>query len=146
MTCTPLCIGSPPHTWRILCRFFLYCLLQGITSTHVENTQALSDIPYGKGDHLHTRGEYYLKLVKKRTCEGSPPHTWRILHSKLSAATTVRITSTHVENTNTMTTIPYVERDHLHIRGEYAKRGEITDQKMGSPPHTWRIRQLRKSR
>ena len=33
-------------------------------------------------------------------------------------------------------------QDHLHIRGEYAKKRYKLQSKLGSPPHTWRIHQI----
>ena len=50
-----------------------------------------------------------------------------------------RITSTYVENTNIDCIKNIINRDHLHIRGEYPSRRRFQRSKRGSPPHTWRI-------
>ena len=71
---------------------------------------------------------------------GSPPHTWRILSSIGSAIMTARITSTYVENTVRHNDRLDALRDHLHIRGEYKKIMVQVRLIVGSPPHTWRIR------
>ena len=75
-----------------------------ITSTHVENTLRGETNIADDGDHLHTRGEYRLVVMMIRFCLGSPPHTWRILTVLKFTTIHPRITSTHVENTNKVTT------------------------------------------
>ena len=70
---------------------------------------------------------------------GSPPHTWRIQELIGSCHSTVRITSTYVENTHGVQFSNLFVKDHLHIRGEYHTLQNHQHQKLGSPPHTWRI-------
>ncbi len=53
----------------------------------------------------------------------------------------VRITSTYVENTAHDNESEAYDEDHLHIRGEYPFRFDLSQQITGSPPHTWRIRE-----
>mgnify|MGYP005794023305 CR=1 FL=1 len=77
-------------------------------------------------------------------CTGSPPHTWRIPTVAAENNSSGGITSTHVENTHRLSSREPINKDHLHTRGEYKKRGEVIDQKMGSPPHTWRIQRFSK--
>ncbi len=119
MTCTPLCIGSPPHTWRILLLWMQPEHLMRITSTHVENTIS-----------------YPFRIISPM---GSPPHTWRILHCINCLFDSTRITSTHVENTMKFTSYRPNDRDHLHTRGEYRTIFATACFESGSPPHTWRI-------
>ena len=78
-------LGSPPHTWRILQTSWESWSPFGITSTHVENTNAIPCFCSLVKDHLHTRGEYRA--------------------SELEANTQTRITSTHVENTKQRTRV-----------------------------------------
>ena len=71
---------------------------------------------------------------------GSPPHTWRIQHKLNSLARPRGITSTYVENTLLFCFLVNVNKDHLHIRGEYQRSAASFRCSLGSPPHTWRIR------
>ena len=92
-------LGSPPHTWRILFSKVDEDSAIRITSTHVENTIIAFRYVSIVWDHLHTRGEYLASKFIKLLEMGSPPHTWRILFSKVDEDSAIRITSTHVENT-----------------------------------------------
>ena len=116
-------IGSPPHTWRILA-------LNMYDRVNVE-------------DHLHIRGEYGRNSFDSKHDLGSPPHTWRILESGRSSNLKFRITSTYVENTINALVTEKISWDHLHIRGEYLTSGYFMNLLRGSPPHTWRILQLK---
>ena len=49
-----------------------------------------------------------------------------------------RITSTYVEKTYFLTLLPYLAKDHLHIRGENRLLVQVLLCGVGSPPHTWR--------
>ena len=91
--------GSPPHTWRILKIGAKADLSSGITSTYVENTSSSLTIKAFFRDHLHIRGEYPSSWGILSLGLGSPPHTWRILKPRLKNWCIVRITSTYVENT-----------------------------------------------
>ena len=70
--------GSPPHTWRIPKSWAGKVITGRITSTYVENTEHLKDVPSERQDHLHIRGEYLAALYSSVFGSGSPPHTWRI--------------------------------------------------------------------
>ena len=119
LTCRTPETGSPPHTWRILWICDIINRNFRITSTYVENTVRLIKPGAFPEDHLHIRGEYHLACPFHCSSPGSPPHTWRI-QTLISAGTDqTRITSTYVENTLTMEKTVDLERDHLHIRGEY---------------------------
>ena len=113
-------LGSPPHTWRIPIITCDNWKSWRITSTHVENTDMVSQWTGLLMDHLHTRGEYNKPGYLHQPSCGSPPHTWRILEETEAGLNLTGITSTHVENTLI---------GHANF--------EIT---RGSPPHTWRIR------
>ena len=52
----------------------------------------------------------------------------------------IRITSTYVENTIGFLNDNSFVWDHLHIRGEYSELWWKIELRIGSPPHTWRIR------
>ena len=132
-------IGSPPHTWRILNSVWSSSILQGITSTYVENTLKPFEKFQWIQDHLHIRGEYVKVLAQLLAVAGSPPHTWRILKYRKWLATQIRITSTYVENTILCLLEFEHWQDHLHIRGEYFFCVIVFVQNLGSPPHTWRI-------
>ena len=134
-------MGSPPHTWRILTSMLAEKDSERITSTHVENTACLLRYENLYWDHLHTRGEYPETEIRTDRRWGSPPHTWRILQMKEMCLKTLRITSTHVENTLKSGLITKSNRDHLHTRGEYLNRFWCVITNPGSPPHTWRIQQ-----
>ena len=112
-------MGSPPHTWRILCIVISMDIHMRITSTYVENTQCIPFSLPRFEDHLHIRGEYSALL----------PPTVKAL----------RITSTYVENTCCRINDYGFNRDHLHIRGEYQSQKLLISIWLGSPPHTWRI-------
>ena len=131
--------GSPPHTWRILHILDYEGRNIGITSTYVENTSWVKRQFQPHGDHLHIRGEYTGILGTLGASKGSPPHTWRIRKIDSFVALRNRITSTYVENTFLQAARATNEEDHLHIRGEYFHFLGIAPQKLGSPPHTWRI-------
>ena len=90
-------------------------------------------------DHLHIRGEYTWKQVFILIIIGSPPHTWRIRHSKKFYHGRSGITSTYVENTHNIPKMVGDLEDHLHIRGEYSPMLYHEPFLLGSPPHTWRI-------
>ena len=70
---------------------------------------------------------------------GSSPHTWRILELRQPLEMPIRIISTYVENTRTLSGLGKSSRDHLHIRGEYIRVLKPTGTLLGSSPHTWRI-------
>ena len=50
--------GSPPHTWRIHSQSRPWLAQLRITSTYVENTNAIHYADGTVQDHLHIRGEY----------------------------------------------------------------------------------------
>ena len=54
------------------------------------------------------------------------------------------ITSTYVENTFSILRHNGLDKDHLHIRGEYYFLQKIGSGNKGSPPHTWRIPESKK--
>ena len=54
------------------------------------------------------------------SCIGSPPHTWRIPTARKTCRPASGITSTYVENTVFHAASLSDNKDHLHIRGEYA--------------------------
>ena len=54
----------------------------------------------------------------------------------------LRTTSTYVENTSRWYPSKCWSVDHLHIRGEYTIPTSSAVNKVGSPPHTWRIREI----
>ena len=127
--------GSPPHTWRKLCKSFIACITARITSTYVEKTTACKLEHQVLQDHLHIRGEnkFIITIVfsnkgsPPHTCRkqeficitlGSPPHTWRKLIQSSVFLQTCRITSTYVEKTQDRFSTLLVSQDHLHIRGE----------------------------
>ena len=133
-------IGSPPHTWRIPLSTYLPDDDLRITSTYVENTTNPRPAGGGQEDHLHIRGEYPALVVPTFLLLGSPPHTWRILEGGNVFKDEWGITSTYVENTRSCRLCQLNHWDHLHIRGEYPTDIFCVHQVIGSPPHTWRIR------
>ena len=136
---SPFCVGSPPHTWRIL-EFLLSPLLEvRITSTHVENTIFVRCKGFNYWDHLHIRGEYTISFTNNFPAIGSPPHVWRISLPYFSVTICKRITSTCVENTDRHFVNSFWHGDHLHMCGEYWDEGQQFQQRIGSPPHVWRI-------
>ena len=114
-------VGSPPHTWRIHQIPKGNETRVGITSTYVENTCFAKGRRSSSKDHLHIRGEYYMKRHPSYVAKGSPPHTWRIQYGCQHQAKDSRITSTYVENTHNQFWRLACCQDHLHIRGEYNK-------------------------
>ncbi len=112
-------MGSPPHSWRILCLYRQKVVRLRITSTLVENTIFYIDQSNKCWDHLHTRGEYCHHLHAKSALEGSPPHSWRILTKQQPNRLILGITSTLVENTFQENNLHLNDQDHLHTRGEY---------------------------
>ena len=52
------CLGSSPHTWRILLDVLFLDSKLRIISTYVENTVSTRSIVRWSKDHLHIRGEY----------------------------------------------------------------------------------------
>ncbi len=78
---TQASLGSPPHTWRILCHHRSSPYGLRITSTYVENTGIIQLRLAKTWDHLHIRGEYLGMASLNSLASGSPPHTWRILAS-----------------------------------------------------------------
>ena len=59
-----LLIGSSPHTWRIPATKAFTKDEVGIISTYVENTIQKLLLTFLFQDHLHIRGEYYLKTAE----------------------------------------------------------------------------------
>ena len=102
-----------------------------ITSTYVENTKRAEPVKIATRDHLHIRGEYLLAVNCCGACQGSPPHTWRILRSTFKLKRRQRITSTYVENTYAIYSKNAKGGDHLHIRGEYIMFGMIKKKPRG---------------
>ena len=71
--------------------------------------------------------------------KGSPPHVWGKLAVFQSRPGGKGITPTCVGNTEIPHLIPFWERDHPHMCGEYGK-GMISHYAFqGSPPHVWGI-------
>ena len=111
----------------------------GIISTYVENTTQMLWGYYHQWDHLHIRGEYYYNIKPFDKAQGSSPHTWRIPISSSCMLITSRIISTYVENTQIYMLMNPINKDHLHIRGEYPNIKLVLKIVKGSSPHTWRI-------
>ena len=109
-----------------------------ITSTYVENTMFSIFFNTKSRDHLHIRGEHNYSGSRTRHSQGSPPHTWRTLVSRLAPESGLRITSTYVENTRLKQNKAFMKEDHLHIRGEHLLKEAKQQTLLGSPPHTWR--------
>lgn len=84
-------------------------------------------MPYTPEDHLHISGEYDVQEYHDNLEQGLPPHTWRIRSWVRSSGSGVRITSTYVENTQSLIDNNLKSKDHLHIRGEYTKRSLIIE-------------------
>ena len=137
-------VGSSPHTWRILNLQSQGLLEPRIISTYVENTTIFGAAELQFQDHLHIRGEYNAFSCSTVAYLGSSPHTWRIRLDLLSFLFSSRIISTYVENTLSKGILFSSQKDHLHIRGEYLHSKHLTSLRVGSSPHTWRIRTLRK--
>ena len=97
-------------------------------------------LPFKHKDHLHMRGEYASRWTTLPKALGSPPHAWRIHSCFAYAFHLCRITSTCVENTHRLPYSHVLQRDHLHMRGEYVHIPYDKNQYLGSPPHAWRIR------
>ena len=90
-------------------------------------------------DHLHIRGEYHPRELDLQSGLGSSPHTWRIPIYSHNLSEGYGIISTYVENTNGSSEKVDRAKDHLHIRGEYARTSNKNKELLGSSPHTWRI-------
>ena len=89
----------------------------------MENTSVTKNLDWVIQDHLHTRGEYFKITNLTVPGPGSPPHTWRILSLISLKAAKNGITSTHVENTQSLHNFRRLTEDHLHTRGEYNLSG-----------------------
>ena len=74
-------LGSPPHTWRKLPCVLEATHIFGITSTYVEKTWSSGSNGSLTEDHLHIRGENFVRCRTIVETVGSPPHTWRKLSS-----------------------------------------------------------------
>ena len=138
-------MGSPPHTWRIQIPTSSANSVTRITSTYVENTNASDYFDWPSRDHLHIRGEYQEIGLCFLHNPGSPPHTWRIQYGGNTIDNINGITSTYVENTGSSSAYVRLYEDHLHIRGEYRLIWQSVMLRIGSPPHTWRIRYFQAS-
>ena len=138
-------MGSPPHTWRIPQLISNWISSKGITSTYVENTYMDPAGTITRRDHLHIRGEYQEIGLCFLHNPGSPPHTWRIQYGGNTIDNINGITSTYVENTGSSSAYVRLYEDHLHIRGEYRLIWQSVMLRIGSPPHTWRIRYFQAS-
>ncbi len=134
-------VGSSPHTWRIRRTVLSGSVSFRIISTYVENTLNNNHIVVFRKDHLHIRGEYNFTPNISNFELGLSPHTWRILLILIWKNTHLRIISTYVENTSALSSVCFVYKDHLHIRGEYNINTAETNTIKGSSPHTWRIPQ-----
>ena len=132
-------LGSSPHTWRILSMTTICSNVTRIISTYVENTVIGLCEMYQVKDHLHIRGEYSMLTVISQLLIGSSPHTWRILFKLFQLLLLRRIISTYVENTLLFSMFSPLNKDHLHIRGEYLQEENEKLREEGSSPHTWRI-------
>ena len=64
---------------------------------------------------------------------------WRILLFSTGLIRNGRITSTCVENTQTVAKAEWLDEDHLHMCGEYQDQHHLNMHLPGSPPHVWRI-------
>ena len=73
---------------------------------------------------------------------GSSPLTWRILHHTHLFRRMIGIISTYVENTYQIYHLALLDRDHLHLRGEYPVFADNRIVGTGSSPLTWRILEL----
>ena len=105
--------------WRIQPFVLLLKLCHRIISTYVENTGVIDWDGVKGEDHLHLRGEYTGDLQRDTRTLGSSPLTWRIHMIVCPIKTSCRIISTYVENTNNCKASIVINRDHLHLRGEY---------------------------
>ena len=114
-----------------------------ITSTCVENTCLIRSLQQSCQDHLHMCGEYMLLRTCRRKKLGSPPHSWRIPTVAVENNSSGGITSTLVENTSQYQEQFLQNQDHLHTRGEYFTIDVVRPTNVGSPPHSWRILDLK---
>ena len=112
-------------TGRIQVNNFATATFHGITSTNLKNISYTHQQNSQRQDHLHIRGEYEPEASSGSLFLGSSPHTWRIPSQTNTKTITLRIISTYVENTITLSQPTLQSQDHLHIRGEYNKKMEL---------------------
>ena len=138
-------MGSPPHTWGILINDFDKFSLCRITPTYMGNTFVrLVGILMVK-DHPHIHGEYQTDVAPSDNNQGSPPHTWGIPDEYEIRKDGDRITPTYMGNTSAVWPDCLAIWDHPHIHGEYQKIIYLKISIIGSPPHTWGIRNYKQT-
>ena len=110
--------GSPPHTrgkGRIV-----YLILTGmrITPAHAgKSAVELQELKYGQ-DHPRTRGEKTHTEGKKKTRQGSPPHTRGKVNAILKRSGGSGITPAHAGKSQNSMIYKIRSRDHPRTRGE----------------------------
>ena len=105
----------------------------------MENTKQFLTGKHHNKDHLHMCGEYWCPPTNTPVRLGSPPHVWRIHPAILFEIYSIGITSTCVENTSPRVQKWFNFEDHLHMCGEYSLKIALLLNRLGSPPHVWRI-------
>ena len=91
------------------------------TSTNVESTGRITDIPFPRRVHLHGRGEHRgHSTAQSATLSGSPPRAWRALQRAADRPAHRGFTSTGVESTSRLPDRAPETAVHLHGRGEHA--------------------------
>ena len=75
------------------------------------------------GNYLRVRGEYFRVGYLRIGVEELPPRTRRILEGFTHVFDTCGTTSAYAENTLEFWDNPFVFRNYLRVRGEYASGG-----------------------
>ena len=89
--------------------------------------------------HPHIRGAYNFSHPRRKSDNGSSPHTWGILLEKVFLYGRKRFIPTYVGHTNKRVEDAKADPVHPHIRGAYVPAFSITTIDYGSSPHTWGI-------
>ena len=112
-------LGSPPLAWGIQEYITVKDNGHRITPTCVGNTFSPPCISVNS--------------------QGSPPLAWGIHNVFILNNLIFRITPTCVGNTKYVTADQALQKDHPHLRGEYANVVSLNLGKLGSPPLAWGI-------
>ena len=96
--------------------------------------------------HPHMRGEYPFALLPPVRTSGSSPHAWGILGAVAGCAAPGRFIPTCVGNTWCISQPASRLPAHPHMRGEYTCNAITAWAMLGSSPHAWGIRPIKRTK
>ena len=129
--------GPSPHAWGNSLIILVASLCPRTIPTRVGKFACMSQSPWYRPDHPHTRGEIVLASEKMVPRDGPSPHAWGNSTANTSATSYTRTIPTRVGKLNGSSPFLPASSDHPHTRGEINLRPASCIAGVGPSPHAW---------